>query len=66
MSITRGLFQFGDNLYAAWKSEVGDFRLFYSPFNGTSWESETVHIPGNRGAIPRRARQSNVICDLEG
>jgi len=50
--ITQGLFAFGDNLYAAWKGEVGDDRLFYAVFNGTSWQGESVHIPGNSGVGP--------------
>jgi hypothetical protein len=60
MSIAQGLFQFGGKLYAAWKGEIGDFRLFYSPFNGTSWESEAVHIPGNSSVGPSLASPDNV------
>ncbi|MGB0065837.1 MAG: hypothetical protein WBP85_15445 [Terracidiphilus sp.] len=53
--ITQGLYQFGSNLFAAWKGEVGDDRLFYAKFDGTSWKSETVHIPGNSSVGPSLA-----------
>jgi hypothetical protein len=55
MSITQGLYQFNGNLYAAWKGEVGDDRLFYASFNGTKWQSENVHIPGNSSVGPSLA-----------
>ena len=55
MSITQGLFQFGGNLYAAWKGEVGDERLFYASFNGESWTPGAVHIPGNSSIGPSLA-----------
>lgn len=47
MSIWQGLNVLGSDLYAAWKGEVDDDRLFYATFNGTSWTSDSVHIPGN-------------------
>jgi hypothetical protein len=52
MSITQGLCTLGNKLYAAWKGEVGDDRLFYAAFSGTSWETESAHIPGNSGVGP--------------
>jgi hypothetical protein len=55
MSMTQGLYAFGNNLYAAWKGEVGDDRLFYAAFDGTKWESESVHIPGNSSVGPSLA-----------
>jgi len=59
MSITQGLCELGNVLYAAWKGEVGDDRLFYASFNGASWTSESVHIPGNSGVGPSLAAVSN-------
>ena len=59
MSITQGLCLLGSNLYAAWKGEVGDNRLFYAEFGGTSWQTETAHIPGNSGVGPSLAATSN-------
>ena len=58
MSMTQGLFAFGSDLYAAWKGEVGDERLFYAAYNGTSWQSESVHIPGNSSIGPSLASPS--------
>jgi hypothetical protein len=55
MSVTQGLSGLGGHLYAAWKGEVGDDRLFYAAYNGTQWTSETVHIPGNSGVGPSLA-----------
>ena len=37
---------FGGRLYAAWKGENTDQRLFYASFNGTSWTPQAL-IPGN-------------------
>ena len=58
MSITQGLFAFGGKLYAAWKGEVGDDRLFYASFNGTSWEAASTQIPGNSSVGPSIAATS--------
>lgn len=68
MSMTQGLFAFGNNLYAAWKGEVGDDRLFYAVFNGTTWESESVHIPGNSSVGPSLAApdQSTLYAAWKG
>ena len=37
---------FGGRLYAAWKGENTDQRLFYASFNGTGWTQQAL-IPGN-------------------
>jgi hypothetical protein len=55
MSMTQGLFEFSGRLYAAWKGEVGDDRLFYAVFDGASWQPGTVHIPGNSSVGPSLA-----------
>jgi hypothetical protein len=54
MSILQSLCNFNGLLYAAWKGEVGDDRLFYSSFNGTTWTPQTL-IPGNSSAGPSLA-----------
>ena len=46
-----GLCTFNGKLYAAWKGETGDDRLFYSPFNGSAWAPQTV-IAGNSSVGP--------------
>jgi hypothetical protein len=33
-------------LYAAWKGVPGDDRLFYSPFNGSTWAAQAL-VPGS-------------------
>jgi hypothetical protein len=55
MSMTQGLFALGSNLYAAWKGEVGDDRLFYAAYDGSNWKSESLHIPGNSSVGPSLA-----------
>ncbi len=46
MGILQGLCCYNELLYAAWKGDVGDDRLFYSNFNGTAWASQAT-IAGN-------------------
>jgi hypothetical protein len=46
MGILQGLCCYNKLLYAAWKGEVGDDRLFYSNFNGVVWDSQAT-IAGN-------------------
>ena len=46
MSISQGLQGFNSKPYAAWKGEVGDDRLFFAAFDGTTW-GEPKTIPGN-------------------
>lgn len=55
MSMTQGLCAFGSNLYAAWKGEVGDDRLFYAAYDGSNWKPENLHIPGNSSVGPSLA-----------
>ena len=37
MSILQGLCSYGGRLYATWKGETGDDRLFCSAFDGNTW-----------------------------
>jgi hypothetical protein len=60
MGIAQGLCSYDSNLYAAWKGEVGDDRLFYSVFNGTSWTGANT-IPGNSGVGPSLAATSGGV-----
>jgi hypothetical protein len=46
MGIQQGLCGYGAGVFAAWKGEVGDDRLFYSQFNGTKWTPQAT-IGGN-------------------
>ncbi len=48
----------GDLLYAAWKGEHGDPRLFYSVFDGTGW-SDQATLGGNSDAGPALAFDAN-------
>ena len=57
MSILQALCEHNGLLYAAWKGEVGDDRLFYSSFNGTSWAPQQT-IPGNSSVGPSLAEYS--------
>jgi hypothetical protein len=55
MSIFQGLASDNaNNLYAAWKGETGDDRLFCAVFNGTIWQSRPM-IPGNSSTGPSLA-----------
>ena len=54
MSILQGLCSYGGRLYAAWKGEVGDDRLFYSSFDGTGWTGSTA-LGGNSSVGPELA-----------
>lgn len=55
MSILQGLCAFNNRLYAAWKGEVGDDRLFFATFDGSNWQPGNVHIPGNSSVGPSLA-----------
>jgi hypothetical protein len=57
MGIHQGLCGFGSKLYAAWKGEIGDERLFYSVFDGHTWSAQKT-IPGNSGVGPGLAATS--------
>ena len=54
MGILQGFCCYNGLLYAAWKGEVGDDRLFYSNFNGTAWASQAT-IAGNSSVGPALA-----------
>ncbi len=54
MSILQGLCSYGGKLYAAWKGEAGDDRLFYSSFDGRGWAGSTV-LAGNSSVGPALA-----------
>jgi hypothetical protein len=45
MSLSQGLCAYNGKLYASWKGESGDDRLFYAAFDGTKWDDQTT-IPG--------------------
>jgi hypothetical protein len=57
MGINQGLCGSGSKLYAAWKGEMGDERLFYSVFDGNTWSAQKT-IPGNSGIGPGLAATS--------
>jgi hypothetical protein len=50
-AIRLGLCDYSGKLYAAWKGETGDDRLFYSAFDGTSWVPQET-IAGNSSVGP--------------
>ena len=54
MGILQGLSSYNGKLYAAWKGEVGDDRLFYSSFDGNTWTSQ-VTLAGNSSVGPALA-----------
>src|SRR5271163_2405740 len=55
MGICQGLASNSSNeLYAAWKGETGDDRLFFSTFNGKTWGSVAT-MPGNSSVGPALA-----------
>ncbi|MEO8829388.1 papain-like cysteine protease family protein [Lapillicoccus sp.] len=51
MSVTQGLIEYDGRLYAAWKGETGDDRIFTSSYDGHSWTEQTV-VGGNTSAGP--------------
>jgi hypothetical protein len=57
MGINQGLCGLDSHLYAAWKGEVGDDRLFYSIFDGSNWAAQKT-LPGNSGVGPGLAATS--------
>src|ERR1035437_3479015 len=52
MGVLQGLVANGGYLYAAWKGEPDDDRIFYSRWNGTGKWSSSGLIPGNTSAGP--------------
>jgi hypothetical protein len=59
MSVCQGLCGYGSSVFAAWKGEVGDDRLFFGTFNGTSWDDQGNTIPGNSSVGPALAATAN-------
>jgi hypothetical protein len=58
MSILQGLCAYNGKLYAAWKGETGDDRIFCSCFNGVSWIPQPL-IAGNSSSGPALAVLGN-------
>jgi hypothetical protein len=42
MGVTQGLMDFEGKLYAAWKGQAGDDRIFYSFYNGNYWVEQSL------------------------
>ena len=51
---------FGNQLYAAWKGEHADNRMFYASYNGTTWNAPAA-IPGNSSTGPSLAVFGNQL-----
>jgi hypothetical protein len=61
MSILQGLSSYNNRLYAAWKGESNDDRLFFTYLNGTAWEPQ-AQIPGvGSGTGPSLAAAGNAL-----
>ena len=60
MGILQGLCAFGNGLYAAWKGESDDDRLFYTSFSGGTWSGAQT-IPGNSSIGPALATVGETI-----
>ena len=61
MSILQGLSSYNNRLYAAWKGESNDDRLFFTSLNGTNWEPQ-AQIPGvGSGTGPSLAAVGNAL-----
>jgi hypothetical protein len=60
MGIEQSISNHSGSLFAAWKGEVGDDRLFYSRFNGTMWSPATT-IGGNSSVGPALAGLGNSL-----
>jgi hypothetical protein len=59
MGVLQGLASNGEYLYAAWKGEPGDDRIFYSRWNGHGNWASAGTIPGNTSAGPALAVSNN-------
>ncbi len=55
MGVTQGLCEFEGKLYAAWKGQTGDERIFYSFYNGSYWVEQRL-AGGNTSAGPSLGR----------
>ncbi len=60
MGIFQGLCSYNGLLYAAWKGETGDDRLFYSYFDGHSWSTQK-QIPGSSNVGPALATMNGQL-----
>ncbi len=58
MGMLQALYEYNGLLYAAWKGEVNDDRLFYSEWNGRYW-TEQDFVGGNSSAGPSAAGFGN-------
>jgi hypothetical protein len=61
MSILQGLSSYNHRLYAAWKGEVGDDRLFFTDLNGTTWNPQSQIPAGGSGTGPSLAAAGNTL-----
>lgn len=60
MGVTQDMCEYDGKLYAAWKGESGDDRIFYSTFDGTNWAEQAL-IGGNSSAGPCLANHNGVL-----
>ena len=61
MGVLQGLTASGSHLYAAWKGEPDDDRIFYSAWSGSgSWSAQAL-IPGNTSAGPALGEYSGSL-----
>jgi hypothetical protein len=61
MSILQGLSSYNHRLYAAWKGESNDDRLFFTYLNGTTWEPQAQIPAGGSGTGPSLAAVGNAL-----
>src|ERR1700722_19662783 len=61
MGVLQGLVSAGGNLYAAWKGEPDDDRIFYSIWNGKDKWSPSNTIGGNTSAGPSLGVYNNTV-----
>jgi hypothetical protein len=60
MSVLQGLCAYNGKLYAAWKGEAGDDRIFCAYFDGVSWIPQPL-IAGNSSSGPALAVLGNAM-----
>ena len=66
MGICQGLAsENATKLYAAWKGETGDDRLFFATFNGTRWDAAQT-MPGNSSTGPSLAFGGKLYAAWKG
>jgi hypothetical protein len=61
MSILQGLSSYNNRLYAAWKGEAGDDRLFFSDLSGAVWNPQSQIPAGGSGTGPSLAAVGNTL-----